>query len=301
MMDAYSFNQNEEELVQSYETMKKGYLSFFKKLGLDVLPVVADNGAIGGKKSEEFMIITNFGEDTVLYDNKTGIALNTEILEREDYIEYLSKEYGITDISSLKPVKTTELGHIFQLGKKYSETMKDATYIDEHSKEELYYMGCYGIGVSRTLATIYEKSIVKDEKGNYKGISLPTCIAPYILQIIPKGRDELKNAEAESLYRVLLEHNVKTILDDRNEISVGAKIKDAAVLGTPYIAVLGDKTKQGTIEIESTATGKKTIITQSELAKKLIDFEKIRMGNPDKSLEDFIDFDEKETPQSREL
>ena len=131
---------------------------------MPTIPVVADNGAIGGKKSEEFMVLSDIGEDTVLYDEKTGTALNTEILEKENYKQYLKDEYEIDDISTLKPRKAVELGHIFQLGKSYSETMK-ANYMDSDGKEKPFYMGCYGIGVSRTLATIYEKSIVKDKDG----------------------------------------------------------------------------------------------------------------------------------------
>ena len=69
---------------------------------MPVIPIVADNGAMGGKKSEEFMLISEQGEDKILYDEETGIGLNTEILERENHQEYLEKEYGITDISKFK-------------------------------------------------------------------------------------------------------------------------------------------------------------------------------------------------------
>ena len=290
MMDAYSFTKDEEGLVESYNVMRDAYLSLFKRLGLHVVPVAADNGAIGGKKSEEFMMLSDIGEDTILYDEETGQAFNTEILERTDYEEYLRNEYGITDIASLKPKKAIELGHIFQLGTKYSETMKNATFMSEKSEEKPYYMGCYGIGVSRTLATIYEKSILRDKNGKPTGIALPTSVAPYVLQIIPKGDSSLKVAESQALYEVLQEHGVQTILDDRIETTIGAKIKDAKVLGTPYLALLGDRTKQGEIEIENSRTGEKVVVSQRELAEKLIQFEKNRIGNPDISLEDYIDF-----------
>ena len=293
MMDAYSFTKNEEGLVEAYNVMRNAYLSLFKRLGLEVIPVAADNGAIGGKKSEEFMMLSEIGEDTILYDEKTGQAFNTEIMEKPDYEEYLKNEYGINDISSLKSKKAIELGHIFQLGTKYSETMKNATFINENSEEAPYCMGCYGIGVSRTIATIYEKSILKDRNGKPSGIALPTNIAPYILQIIPKGDISLKVAESQVLYEVLKKYGVQTILDDRNETTIGAKIKDAKVLGTPYLALLGDRTKQGEIEIENSRTGEKVVISQRELAEKLIQFEKARIGNPEISLNDYIDFREK--------
>ena len=82
-----------------------------------------------------------------------------------------------------------ELGHIFQLGTRYSEMM-NGKFTDKDGKEQLYYMGCYGIGVSRTVATIYENSAIQDENGKVVGISLPKEIAPYQVQIIPKIENE---------------------------------------------------------------------------------------------------------------
>ena len=264
MMDAYSFNKDEKDLMQSYNKIKQAYLNIFEKMGLEVIPVVADNGEIGGKKSEEFMVLSDIGEDTILYDEKTGVALNIEVLEKENYKEYLKNEYGIEDISELKPRKAVELGHIFQLGKSYSENMK-ASYKDSDGKEKPFYMGCYGIGVSRTLATIYEKSIVKDKEGNPIGISLPCNLAPYFIQIIPKAGNLEKEREAEELYRELTSKGVCTILDDRKDTTIGKSIKDALILGTPYLAILGDKVKSGEVEIESTKTGQKITMPMQDL------------------------------------
>ena len=229
MMDAYSFNSSEEDLAKTYDNIREAYLEIFNELGLEVLPVVADNGAMGGKKSEEFMLLSPIGEDTILYDEKTKTALNTEILERENYEEYLREEYNITDISKLEKRKAIELGHIFQLGTKYSETM-NGTYIDREGKQSLYYMGCYGIGVSRTVATIYEESVLKNDNGKVQGFVLPESVAPYKLQIIPKMDNEEKVKEAEELYKKLSENNIESILDDRKIDSIGAKIKDCRIL-----------------------------------------------------------------------
>lgn len=299
MMDAYSFNRDQKDLVESYGKLKKAYIELFKKLGLEVIPVAADSGAIGGKKSEEFMLIDDSGEDTILYDRITGKAFNTEILDKSDYQEYLKENYGITDISGLTPKKAIELGHIFQLGTKYSETMKNATYIDKDSTEKPYCMGCYGIGVSRTLAAIYEKSLIRDFNNQPIGISLPTNIAPYLLQIVPKIENKTKEVEAQALYEVLEKYNVPTILDDRKDGTMGAKIKDTKILGTPYMAILGDKTKQGEVELEETKTGKKLVVMQSELAKALIKFDKVRIGNPSVTLNDFIDFERDEVEEEK--
>ena len=268
MMDAYSFNSSEEDLAKTYDNIREAYLEIFNELGLEVLPVVADNGAMGGKKSEEFMLLSPIGEDTILYDEKTKTALNTEILERENYEEYLREEYNITDISKLEKRKAIELGHIFQLGTKYSETM-NGTYIDREGKQSLYYMGCYGIGVSRTVATIYEESVLKNDNGKVQGFVLPESVAPYKLQIIPKMDNEEKVKEAEELYKKSSENNIESILDDRKIDSIGAKIKDCKVLGTPYMAILGDKVENGKVELENVKTGEKEIITIGELINKL--------------------------------
>ncbi|MCF0125911.1 MAG: hypothetical protein HUJ68_09220 [Clostridia bacterium] len=268
MLDAYSFDVDEENMAKSYENVRNAFLEIFEKIGLKVIPIVADNGAMGGKKSEEFMLISSQGEDKILYNEETGMGLNTEILEREDYEEYLKEEYGIEDISNFKEIRTMELGHIFQLGVRYSEMM-NGKFTDKEGKEQLYYMGCYGIGVSRTIAAIYEQSLINDEKWGPCGFSLPEKIAPYKLQIIPKMDNEEKVKIAENLYKKMQEEGIGVILDDRDNLNIGAKIKDCKILGTPYLVVIGDKTEGENLEIENTKTGEKISITKKELIEKL--------------------------------
>ena len=264
MLDAYSFDKDEEGMAKSYENVRRAFLEIFEKIGLKVIPIVADNGAMGGKKSEEFMLISNQGEDKILYDEETKIGLNTEILEREDYKEYLEQEYGIKDISSFKEIRTMELGHIFQLGTRYSEMM-NGKYINKEGKESLYYMGCYGIGVSRTVAALYEQYVLNDEKWWPCGFCLPENIAPYKVQIIPKSDDEEKIKMANELYTIMQKEKIGVILDDRENLNIGAKIKDCKVLGTPYLIVLGDKATKEQVELEHTKTGEKEIVKIDEL------------------------------------
>ena len=266
MLDAYSFDKDEEGMAVSYDNVRRALLEIFDKIGLKVIPIVADNGAMGGKKSEEFMLISEQGEDKILYDETTGIGLNTEILEREDYEQYLKDEYGIEDISNFKEIRTMELGHIFQLGTRYSEMM-NGKYINQEGKETLYYMGCYGIGVSRTVAALYEQCLINDEKWGPCGFVLPYKVAPFKLQIIPKVEDEAKMELAEKIAEKLLFAGANTIIDDRENISIGAKIKDAKILGTPNILVLGDKMEGDILEIEDTKTGEKTKTTIDEILK----------------------------------
>ncbi len=260
MLDAYSFDINEEMMAKSYENVKSAFIEIFEKIGLKVIPIVADNGAMGGKKSEEFMLISNQGEDKILYNEETGIGLNTEILEREDYETYLKEEYGIEDISNYKEIRTMELGHIFQLGTRYSEMM-NGKYINQEGKESLYYMGCYGIGVSRTLAALYEECLINDEKWGPCGFTLPESVAPFKVQIVPKIENEEKVKLANNLYEKLQQENIGAILDDREKITMGAKIKDCKILGTPYMIVIGDKQEGDILEIENIKTGEKEVLS----------------------------------------
>ena len=268
MLDAYSFDLNEEAMAKSYENVRTAFLEIFEKIGLKVIPIAADNGAMGGKKSEEFMLISSQGEDKILYDELTKIGLNTEILERDDYQEYLKNEYGIEDISKFKEIRTMELGHIFQLGTRYSEMM-NGRYINQEGKESLYYMGCYGIGVSRTLAALYEQCVAYDKAGNACGFVLPKTIAPYIVQIVVKQENEEKKKIAKEMYETFKKNEIGVILDDRENISLGAKIKDVRVLGTPYMVVIGDKQEGNIFELEDNLTGEKKQLTVEEIIKLL--------------------------------
>ena len=266
MLDVYTFDTTPEKMVEAYNNVRDAFLEIFKEIGLDVIPIVADNGAMGGKKSEEFMLISDQGEDKILYDEKTKIGLNTEVLEKENYQEYLSEEYGIENISNFKEIRTMELGHIFQLGTRYSEMM-NGKFIDKDGKESLYYMGCYGIGVSRTLAALYEQCLINDPKYGPCGFVLPESVAPYKIQIIAKTDDTEKLEKAKKLYETLQANNVGVILDDRDKLSIGAKIKDCKILGTPYFIVVGDKQEGDNYEVESLKTGEKTVMDIEQIIK----------------------------------
>lgn len=272
MMDAYSFDLNEEESAKTYQNIRKAYIEIFDILGLKALPVAADSGAMGGNQSEEFMLLSPIGEDTILFDKKTGIAFNTEILEREDAQEYLKEKYGIENTEDVESKKSIELGHIFQLGTKYSKSM-NALYIDKDGKEQLLYIGCYGIGVSRVVATIYEECVIKNDKDEAVGISLPISVAPYLLQIVAKDD---KMEEAERLYNKLIEKNIPVILDDRKQGMLGAKIKDCAMLGTPYMLVLGNKAEAGSYEVENISTKEKKIYAEEELINEFLNIKNNR-------------------------
>ena len=106
-MDAYSFDTDEEACKKTYANIRKAYIEIFKILELNAMPVAADSGAMGGNQSEEFMLESPIGEDTILVDKSTGTMFNTEILEREDADKYLKEKYGIRDTSKVESKKST--------------------------------------------------------------------------------------------------------------------------------------------------------------------------------------------------
>lgn len=135
-----------------------------------------------------------------------------------------------------------EVGHIFQLGTKYSQAM-GATYTSEQGEETLLHMGCYGIGVSRLAQAAVEQSYDKN------GIIWPVNIAPYQVVItVPNITDSQQAEAAENLYQDLIQAGIEVLLDDRDE-RAGVKFKDADLIGIPYRIVTGRSLKEGKVEL----------------------------------------------------
>ena len=263
MMDAYSFDKTEEDMQKTYKLMHQVYLNIFKRLGIKIIPTVSDNGVIGGKVAEEFQAITHLGEDKILYDEKNNIGINKEVLSLDNKNEYL-KQLGIVDINDLKEYSAIELGNNFQLGTRYSESM-GLFYTDENNEKKPYYMGCYGIGLGRIIACLIENNIIKDNN-KIKGFVLPYNIAPYKVHII---YNEKNKEAAEKLYYYLLDNNIQSIIDDRENLSIGSKINDVYVLGTPKIIILGNRFDGINYEIEDIKNNTITIVTIENILDKL--------------------------------
>jgi len=135
-----------------------------------------------------------------------------------------------------------EVGNIFQLGLHYSTKMDHAVFTDNDGKTKPYYMGCYGIGLGRTLATIVE--INHDEKG----IIWPKSVAPYQIHLIHLGKDESIHKEAKKLYESLIDTGYEVLWDDRNT-QAGAKFADADLIGIPLRLVISARTlEQNSLE-----------------------------------------------------
>ena len=229
MKDAYSFHANQESLDEAYEMYKNAYNNIFKNLMLDFTIVDADSGNIGGNESNEFHVIADTGEDDLLLDDQLK-GMNIEIAKvkyGEDDLEALIKKTNLTH------KKGIEVGHIFKLGQKYSETMK-AKVTTKDSKTVDMFMGCYGIGVTRIVAAAIE------QLHDNKGIKWPASITPFNTVIIEI--DGHKNSDVrtycESVYKSFIEKDIEAIYDDR-DANLGKKIKDWELIGIPNIVIIG--------------------------------------------------------------
>lgn len=383
MKDAYSFDRTWEGLDESYKKMYDAYCKIFDRLKLDYIVVDADSGAMGGSGSQEFMVKSEVGEDTIAFCPTCHYAGNVEksecIAEEKakepakkmekihtpnvktidelvaflntdstSFVKTLIYSYGddvvavmvrgdrevnevklanllginsddlamaapetvvrvtnakvgfagpvgleipvimdkevsfmsnfivganetdyhyinvntddfeakIADIRIIeagdpcpvcgKPISTTqgiEVGHIFKLGTKYTDAL-DCTYLDENGKPQTIIMGCYGIGVSRTIAAAIEQN--SDENG----IVWPLAIAPFHVSVVPVNvKDETQLEMAEKIYESLKANGIEALIDDREE-RAGVKFKDADLIGIPVRITVGKKATEGICEFK---------------------------------------------------
>lgn len=391
MKDMYSFDRDMEGLNESYRLMHQAYTNIFTRCGLDFRPVVADNGAIGGDASHEFMVLAESGEAEIIYCSACAYAASTEIAQSyldktpsneipedmqevytpdcktiDDLAEFLNvtpdktlktlcyqadehfvlvlirgdrkvneiklknrlgcldlamasneaiqkhlgsaagyvgpvgvknvriiadrevplmvnavcgankeehhiknvnpgRDFSIEETVDIRLVEAgeacpecrekllsargIEAGQIFKLGTKYSQSM-GAKYLDENGKEQLMVMGCYGIGVGRTMAAAIEQNHDAD------GIIWPIAIAPYHVVVVPvSDRESDQMQAAEKIYQDLLAKGLEAVIDDRKE-RPGVKFKDADLIGYPIRVTIGAKTlAEGKVEVKIRATG----------------------------------------------
>ncbi len=240
MKDAYSFHSNEQSLQQTYGAMDASYKAIFKRCGLNFCGVEADSGAIGGTISKEFMALSEYGEDEILYTDDGLFAINVE----KDSTLKVGDPAPHDPSLTLKSARGIEVGHIFQLGTKYSQAMK-ATFTNEHGEQQPLVMGCYGIGVSRLAQAVAEQT--HDESG----IVWPVAIAPYqVVVIAPNQKNATQVAFAEKIYQQLLDDGVDVLFDDRDE-RAGVKFKDADLIGIPFKLITGKSIVEGKVEMTS--------------------------------------------------
>ena len=263
MKDAYSFDIDEKGMEKSYENMKDAYVSIFNDIGLDYRIVKADAGNIGGDVSEEFHIIADSGEDLLAISDSSDFAANVEVLQYEKDPSELDGEPSPDGKGKLMIKRGIEVGHIFQLGQKYSEKMS-VSIKDSSGKGIDVFMGCYGVGVSRIVAAAIEQN--HDDKG----IIWPYAIAPFHVNVIcldPKKEEVLK--ECESVYQIIKDGGHDVLLDDR-DIRAGQKFTDNEILGIPFSIVIGPKNfSNNRFEFVSRKTNEKLDLNIDEIKQRL--------------------------------
>ena len=398
MKDAYSFHADEADLDRYYAQMHQIYLNIFHRLGIDVVVAESDPGIIGGSEAHEFMLITDSGEDKIIFCNGCNYRANAEVAVMqkpqidngepepteeidtpgqttiEDVANYLGvkkeqtlkavfystdeslifaairgdievnetklknavgatelwfstdeelQRYGlvagyaspidvkgvkvvvddsvasttnlvagankpgyhlknmnfprdfkadiVTDISmaregmscvhcggKLTEKRGIEVGNIFKLGTKYSETM-NATYLSQKGRPELLFMGCYGIGLGRLLASIVETNHDKD------GIIWPPTVAPYQIHLMYIGKGDEVRQRTEALYTHLRAQGYEVLYDDRQE-SPGVKFKEADLLGMPVRFTISQRTLEtNSVEVKHRTEQEKDLVKLDEL------------------------------------
>jgi len=222
-------------LADEYIASQKGVMTQFLRL-VDQTAVELKHFVTGSNEVNFHVVGANWGKEFALPDRVVDVRKATV----GDRAQHDPKQL-------LQTARGIEIGHIFQLGVKYSKAM-GATYTNEQGEEVPLVMGCYGVGVSRLAQAAVEQSYDKD------GIIWPVAIAPYqAIVVIPNVNDQEQVKAAETLYTSLNQAGIETLLDDRNE-RAGVKFKDADLIGIPYRIVTGKALKDGRVEVVRRAT-----------------------------------------------
>ena len=225
MKDAYSFHLDQPSLDLEYENMGATYNTIFTRLGLDFRKVRADSGEIGGSVSHEYHVLADSGEDEIGYCDEEDYAANVEMIEGNT----------APNGGKLSFTRGIEVGHIFQLGDKYSKSM-NCTVLNDKGDSIYPLMGCYGIGISRIMASSIEQN--HDESG----IIWPEPLAPFqiIIVALNKNTEDTTLTKSRKIYHQLLESGYEVLLDDRNE-RAGVKFADADLLGIPKRLIVSER------------------------------------------------------------
>ena len=277
MKDAYSFDVDEAAARKSYNRMFIAYLNTYARMGLNVVPMKADPGPIGGDLSHEFIILADTGESQVfchkdlvemgapgdvdwdgdlqpLVEQRTNLYAATEEMHDEAAFALVPEDKRLS-------ARGIEVGHIFYFGEKYSKPMK-AEVAGPDGQNHPIHGGSYGVGVSRLTGAIIEAS--HDEAG----IIWPDAVAPFGVAVINlRPGDAGTDAVAESAYQALIAAGKDPLLDDSDQ-RPGAKFAAIDLVGIPWQLVVGPKgVADGTVEIKRRATGEKQTLTLEDALK----------------------------------
>jgi prolyl-tRNA synthetase len=229
MKDMYSFHATNEDFENFYTKAKNAYFEVFKRLDVPVKYVQA-SGGIFSEFSHEFQTLTEIGEDTIYHCDKCDYAANKEISKVEEGDKCPNCDGKILVSSGI------EVANIFPLASKYTNAM-NTKIVDQEGKLTDVVMGCYGIGLTRLMATIVE---LKYDSAKNKML-WPKEATPFDVHLISLNQNE----ETEKIYNDLKGKGFDVLFDDRDNNSAGAKFAEADLLGVPVRIIISQKSLAG--------------------------------------------------------
>lgn len=251
MKDMYSFHADQQSFEEFYQVVKVAYMQIFKRLGLVAKVTEASGGSFSEKISYEFMVLTDAGEDDIFYCDSCDYCINQEIAKVKEGDP--CPKCG----QPLKIARASEVGNVFDLGQKFSKAF-ELQFANQNGEMHYPIMGCYGIGISRCMGVIVEKS--NDENG----IIWPASIAPATVELVSlAGAEE----QSENLYQKLLKEKVEVLWDNR-AVSAGNKFAGADLLGIPLRLIVSTRNAEK-IECLDRRSGQTELLSHEELLNKL--------------------------------
>jgi len=255
MKDCYSFHTSYEDLADYYELQAGAYGRICDRLGLLWRRIEADSGQIGGKVTAEFHALADAGESEIAYCD-CGYAVDADLLPGAAADDGAAVGDAVCPLcgAPLKRARGIEVGQVFQVGAQYSETM-GAAYADEDGNDRPPIMGCYGWGITRSLAAAVEQH--NDEHG----IKWPLGIAPFEAIILGLSTDKAVEECVQDIAAQLADKGIEVMIDDRDE-RPGVKFADADLVGLPYQIVVGPRgLEKGIIEVKDRMTDEKAEVS----------------------------------------
>ena len=268
ILDCHQLLPLTNQEIQEHLNSEPGFISpvglNFKSDKYDLVVVADDsvklvvNAISGANKLNYDYVNINYGRDF-----KANVVADIALAQAE---------HKADDGQTLKQAKGIEVGNIFQLGYHYSSKMKGAEYIDQNGKPQRYYMGCYGIGIGRTLAAIAEV------RSDDLGLVWPLNLSPFAVHLVGLSNDSSEIKKTAQLYKEISKAGIEVLYDDRLNVSAGQKLADADLLGFPMRIVVSSKTlKSNQIEIKL-RTSKESQYVNLDQAVEVIDQELAKLS-----------------------
>ena len=253
MKDMYSFHETQEDFDRFYALAKEAYLTVYSRCGLVAKATEASGGSFTNKLSYEFMVLTDAGEDDILYCTECSYCANVEVTQETEHAPCTRCKQG-----TLKRARASEVGNIFDLGTKYT---RDFSFTCKNAQGEDTYpvMGCFGIGITRLMGVIVEAL------ADTRGLVWPMEVAPFQVHLVRVGEGTETTAYADALADELSAKGTAVLYDDR-DLRAGEKFADSDLIGIPIRCVVSDRTV-GTNAVETVlrASGEASMVPRTAL------------------------------------